>query len=283
MSKKLTIGMAVYDDYDGVFFTVQALKMYHLAELKNEVEIIVVDNNPDSAHGKEIKNFITNWAKEKYIPYTAKKSTSTRNEIFKNAAGKYTLCMDSHVLIEKDGIQALLKYYESNPETNNLVQGPLWYDDLKSYSTHFDPVWRDVMFGVWATNKEKYEKGEPFKIPMMGLGLFSCRTAAWPGFNEHFKGFGGEEGYIHEKFRRNDASCICLPQLKWNHRFGRPNGVPYPNILEDRIWNYFVGWLEILKDPQHEFIQGIVNAFKQKIPEPVIKNILNKAVTALKL
>lgn len=275
--KKLTVGMATYDDYDGVFFTVQALKAYHLLELKCEWEIIIIDNNPESAHGKEVKNFATNWARVKYVPFTAKKSTSTRNEIFKHATGEYVLCLDSHVLIEKNGIQNLLNYYEANPDTLNLIQGPLWYDDLKSYSTHFDPVWRDVMYGIWATNREAYEKGMPFEIPMMGLGLFSCRLAAWPGFNENFRGFGGEEGYIHEKFRRNGGKCICLPQLRWNHRFGRPNGVPYPNVLEERIWNYFIGWLEILKDPNDPFFESIINTFKVKVPETVVRNIFKKA------
>ena len=53
MKKKLTIGMATYDDYQGVFWTIQALRMYH-AEVMDQVEIIVIDNNPDSDHGKEV-------------------------------------------------------------------------------------------------------------------------------------------------------------------------------------------------------------------------------------
>jgi hypothetical protein len=213
------------------------------------------------------------------VPYTAKKSTSTRNEIFKHATGEYTLCVDSHVLIEPGGIQELLTYFIKNPKTKNIVTGPLWYDGLEpeSISTHFDPVWRDIMYGVWGTDKESYESGEPFEIPMMGLGLFACRTAAWQGFNEKFKGFGAEEGYIHEKFRRAGGKCICIPKLKWNHRFTRPVGVPYPNIIEDRIWNYFIGWLEILKDPNHTFIEEIVQAFSDRLPEPAVRDILEKA------
>src|SRR5262245_29501083 len=27
--KKLTVGMATYDDYDGVYFTLQAIRLYH--------------------------------------------------------------------------------------------------------------------------------------------------------------------------------------------------------------------------------------------------------------
>ena len=31
------------------------------------------------------------------------------------------------------------------------------------------------------------------------------------------------------------ARKVCLPFLRWLHRFGRPLGLPYPNRCEDRI------------------------------------------------
>lgn len=273
---KLTIGMATYDDYDGLFFTIQSIKMYQ--DIK-DIEFVVIDNNPASSHGKNNKALVENWVKGKYVPYSEKKSTSCRNEIFKHASSDYTLCIDSHVLIEPNGINNLLDYYDKNPDTKNLVQGPLWYDDLKNVSTHFKPEWRDIMYGTWATDKENYDKGEPFEIPMMGLGLFSCKTSNWLGFNEKFRGFGGEEGYIHEKFRQNGGKCICLPNLKWNHRFNRPNGVPYPNILEDRIHNYFIGGMELYKDENHQFIQDTINHFSERVPKAIVLKILENVLS----
>ena len=85
----------------------------------------------------------------------------------------------------------------------------------------------------------------PFDIPMQGMGLFSCRRAVWPGFNPRFRGFGGEEGYIHEKFRQNGGRTLCLPFLRWMHRFRRPMGVPYINSWEDRVRNYMIGFREL--------------------------------------
>jgi glycosyltransferase involved in cell wall biosynthesis len=280
--KKLTIGMATYDDFDGVYFSIQALKLYQLKGIEEDVEIIVIDNNPESRHGQEVKRFAQGWSRVKYIPYIDKKSTSVRNEIFKNASGEYTLSMDSHVMFEPNAIINLLKYYEENPNTKNLIQGPLWYDSLGSnISSQFDPVWRANMYGIWANNEEAMDRGEPFEIPMMGLGMFSCKTSEWQGFNEKFKGFGAEEGYIHEKFRQAGGKCICLPNLKWIHRFGRPNGVPYPNRLEDRVWNYFVGWLEIYKDPEHQMIKDIYDHFKQSLSTEKLDKILEEAKTTL--
>lgn len=92
-----------------------------------------------------------------------------------------------------------------------------------------------------------------------------------------FKGFGGEEGYIAEKFRRAGGKNICLPQLQWAHRFGRPNGVKYRLVLEDRIWNYFVGWLEITQDPDDQMIKDIYNHFKQRVSKKTLDEILHNA------
>jgi glycosyltransferase involved in cell wall biosynthesis len=271
MNKLLTIGMATYDDFHGVYFSLQALRMFHPICSTDEVEFVVIDNNPEGSHGKEVKNLVTGWVGHgaKYIPYVNKHSTAVRNEIFKNASGKYTISIDCHVLIASGGIESLLNYYSTQPDCKDIVQGPLWYDDLRNFSTEFSPVWRDSMYGTWDTNHDGYNSGQPFEIPMMGLGLFSCETKNWPEFNPLFKGFGGEEGYIHEKFRQRGGRAICIPQLKWVHRFGRPDGVKYPLKLEDRVWNYFVGWLELTKDPNHEMVRGAYEHFKPKIPATI--------------
>jgi hypothetical protein len=102
------------------------------------------------------------------------------------------------------------------------------------------------MYGQWENDPRANEMDAPaFDIPMQGLGLFACRRAAWPGFNRAFRGFGGEEGYIHEKFRQAGGRTLCLPFLRWMHRFERPLGTPYPNRWADRIRNYLIGFREV--------------------------------------
>ena len=86
------------------------------------------------------------------------------------------------------------------------------------------------MYSRWDTDEPDLGlDGPPFEIPMQGMGAFACRREAWPGFNPRFGGFGGEEGYIHEKFRQAGGRTLCLLFPRWAHRFGRPAGVPYPN------------------------------------------------------
>lgn len=280
MSKPLlTIGMSTYDDYDGVFFSIQSLRMHHDV-CKNNVEFIVLDNNPYGSHGAALKTFLQT-INGKYIPYSEKKSSFNKYLIPDYASGKYIVIMDSHVLLIQNALTKLLEYYEKNPNCKNLVQGPLIYDDLVNISTHFDPVWRGDMYGIWATNLEAFKKGEPFEIPMQGMGLMSFEKDAWVGINPRFTGFGAEEGYIAEKFRLHGGKNICIPQLGWMHRFNRPNGVAYPLALEDRIWNYFVGWYELYNDPQHKMIKETYEHFKDKIPFGRIDQIQQKALSGM--
>lgn len=272
--------MATYDDFDGVYFSLQSLRMHHAICNSKDVEIILIDNNPESPHGRANEKFMK-WIKNgKYIPYTLKRSTSVRNEIFRRAEGKYCISMDCHVLFYPNAIDNLLKYYKNIPDCKNIVQGPLVYDHLNesASSTHFAPVWSSGMYGKWETNHAALRIGDPFEIPMQGLGVFSCETKNWVGFNKKFKGFGGEEGYIHEKFRQFGGQAICLPEFKWVHRFDRPNGVKYPLILEDRVWNYFVGWLELTQDPKHHMISQIYEHFKTRIPVQNLDNLLEQAI-----
>jgi hypothetical protein len=275
--KLLSIGMATYDDFDGVFFSIQALQMYHPICKSDKVEFIILDNNPKSPHGQACKSFAEHRNNIRYIEFYEKQSSFNKYKIVNYATGKYILIIDCHVLLAEGAIAHLLSYFNSNPNCKDLVQGPLLYDNLHNISTHFEPKWSGHMYGVWATNFEAYSKGIPFEIPMQGMGLLSFEKSCWQGINNHFKGFGGEEGYIAEKFKKWGGKNICIPQLQWNHRFGRPNGVKYPLILEDRIWNYFIGWLEITQDENHPMISSIYDYFKDTIPSGSIDNIFTNA------
>jgi hypothetical protein len=275
MSNTLTIGMSTYDDFDGVFFTICSLKTYQNLQ---DVNILVIDNNPNSVEGKTTKQFIES-INATYIPFEEKKSTSVRNEIFKQSTGKYTLCMDCHVLLCSNFIDNLLRYYSLyGSDCKNIISGPLMNEQNNVCSTHFDPVWRNHMYGIWGFDKDKYNLGKPFEIPMMGLGLFSCETKNWLGFNEYFKGFGAEEGYIHEKFRLNGGKAICVPQLKWLHRFYRPRGVSYPLNIEDRVWNYFIGWLELKNDPNDKMMDDIKEHFYESMNKESVDKIFEESV-----
>lgn len=244
--RKLTIGMATYDDYDGVYFTIQSIRMFH-KEVLDDIEFVIIDNNPNSNHGAAIRNLLK-WIKEpvQYLPFTKFSSTSIKNKIFALADTPYVMSLDSHVMIESGAIRKLIEFFQSGKDYGCLLQGPLVYDSLDTISTHFDLTWSNHMWGQWGTDKRGLDPDSPpFEIPAQGMGLFACRKKDWLGFNPDFRGFGGEEGYIHEKYRQHGKKTYCLPFLRWLHRFDRPNGVPYPNNLKERYNNYCIGFKEL--------------------------------------
>jgi hypothetical protein len=241
----MTIGMATYDDYDGVYFSLQAIRLYH-PEILDEVEFLIIDNHPQGPCSAALKGLEKHIANLRYVPAADVTGTAVRSRLFNEAGGAFVLCMDCHVLFAPGSLRKLIDYFRAWPASNDLVQGPMIRDDLKSQHTHWSPHWRSGMFGTWASDPAGEDPANPpFEIALQGLGVFACWREAWPGFNPAFRGFGGEEGYIHEKFRQAGGRVLCLPALRWLHRFERPLGPSYPLKWEDRIRNYMIGFREI--------------------------------------
>ncbi len=274
--QKLCIGMATYDDYDGVYFSVQAIRLYH-PEVLDQLEILVIDNHPDGPCAQALKNLGQWIPRYRYIPSIDIRGTAVRDVIFREANADYVLCIDSHVMIEAGAIQRLLDYFEADPKSRDLLQGPLINDDLVHLSSHFSPGWRQGMYGTWGYDERAADRdAEAFDIPMQGLGLFACRKEAWPGFNPRFSGFGGEEGYIHEKVRQGGGRTLCLPFLRWIHRFVRPMGTRYEVNWHDRIRNYMIGFSE-LGLPKEEMIAH----FRQHVGQRETDRILERVRSEL--
>ncbi len=248
---RLTIGTAAYDDFDGVFFTLESLRTFHdLA--RYQCEILVVDNHPAAETGDDLRHYVGSIVEvpARYIPYPDPVGTSApRNQVFSAARGDVVLVMDCHVIIERGGIPALLDFFAEHPEPA-IVSGPLLMYDRKLALTHMAPVWRDGMWGIWQTDERwKTPEAEPFEIPAMGLGLFACQRRHWPGFHPLARGFGGEECYIHEKIRASGGRAWCLPRLRWIHRFhNQTRSTRYPNLWRDRIRNYILEFLDLGRD-----------------------------------
>ena len=309
---QLTIGMATYNDFDGVYFTVQALKMYHDIE---DVEIVVVDNSPFSSHSPMVRQ-LCGMAGAKYVPLQTPVGTSpSRNKVFEEASGEFVVCLDSHVFLIPEAVKRLKAFI---PQAGgHIYSGPMWMDNLIGLCTHFIPQWRSEMFGIWGRTwqcpcgKENFtltehqgkvlclqmpegvtprtqcmscgqglpdvgwsgheavflQRGfkslgsdpldEPFEIPGQGLGMFGCRKDAWLQFVEGAIGFGGEELNVHELYRQKGFKAICLPFMGWLHKFGRPNGVPYPlqryhKIRNSVLWHNRLG--KPLDDIKEHFV-----------------------------
>jgi cellulose synthase/poly-beta-1,6-N-acetylglucosamine synthase-like glycosyltransferase len=246
---RLCVGMSTYDDFDGVWFTIQAIRMYQ-RDVLDDLSLIVIDNDPQGAAAQPLRE-LGSWILDyRYIPFGGYNGTAVRDLVFREADADIVCCVDSHVLLVPGALAALLAWFAEHPESADLLQGPLIRDDLGIAATHLEPTWGEGMFGQWGVDPRIEQPAcAPFEVPMQGLGVFACRREAWPGLNPRMRGFGGEEGYLHEKFRQRGGRTICHPALGWLHRFGRPRGVAYTNRWEDRVRNYYLGWSEIGWDP----------------------------------
>ena len=248
----LTIGMAMRGEPDHVWFVLQALHAYH-----PRVSYLVVDNSPERSPPTEAA---CNAVGGRYLHRPDLTGTSApRDAVFRFAGTPWAMCVDSHVFLEPGAVRAALDYIDRSPDSADLIQGPMVHDDGVGLSTHWRPEAPPGLWGVWDRDPRGTDSaGGAFEIPMMGLGLWMMRTAAWPGFNSLNRGFGGEEGIIHETVRRRGGKCLCLPALRWRHKFRDRGGwhnnapPPYPLSAEDHVWNLLIGHreLEIEARPQ---------------------------------
>ncbi len=241
---KITVGMATYKDFDGVYFSLATIRMYQAVH--HALELLVVDNfgcqlTREACEGRERPPGLG----ARYIKATHATGTAApRNLVFAEATGDVVICIDCHVLLENGLVNRVADFFRDPAHAKDMLQGPLLSDSRQMLSTHFDPVWQKRMFGVWGQDA-RGRGTDPFPVAMQGLGFFAMRKAAWPGFSPHFRGFGGEEGYIHDKVRAAGGECWCHPGCRWMHRFGRPGGAPYPVKVADRIANYLIGRREL--------------------------------------
>ena len=136
-SPVITIGMAHYDDYDGAFFTIQAL---HLEYRSLPIEFLVVDNSPHSLHGEGIRDLLAKIG-GKYVPLPSPVGTSPpRDLVFRSASAPIVLCLDSHVLLVPGAVHRLVAWFRSHDDSRDIVSGPMLADNLSLYASHPNPA-----------------------------------------------------------------------------------------------------------------------------------------------
>ena len=68
---KLTIGTCVHDDFEGLYFTLQSIRLHH-KDVLDRLEFVVINNNPKSPEGQEIRKLM-DWIKQPltYVEFDA--------------------------------------------------------------------------------------------------------------------------------------------------------------------------------------------------------------------
>jgi hypothetical protein len=240
---RLTVGIATYRDFDGLYFTLQSLRAHH----GTGFDVLVLDNAPERCVRSEA---VTRAVGGRYRHRPDLTGTSkSRDALFRLAESEWVMVCDSHVLFELGAIAALSERIAKPEHAKDLLTGPLVWDDGVGVSTHWRPNAEPGLWGVWDRDP-RIDREEHFEIPMQGLGCFAMARASWPGFHPLARGFGGEEGYIHEKVRRAGGRALCIARLRWRHRFRDVGGfdlnpTPYPAYLGDHTFNLLVQHREL--------------------------------------
>ena len=240
--KKLTIGMACYDDVQGVFWSLSILNQFHQTNKNPEVELIVIDDMPQQQ--KDLPN-VAALSGAKYVHKPKNKGPAhAKNSVFEEATGLYTLLLDSHVLCAPNSIAHLLHCIDADLLGNDIWSGPLINESGNIYGTHLELNWRGQFFGTWAADKSVEEKKQ-MQIPGMGSAFFCCKTENFKKvpFPHEYKGFAGEEIVLSELHRQAFGSKhYCISALKWQHRFLRDRPISYTLTVNDKFMNYLIGF-----------------------------------------
>ncbi len=241
----LTIGMASYRDAGRTTMTIMSLLLGNPDVRRDEFEIVVIDNDPqgqpDAAEGENHSKTLKLFSGQNGTVYdhftTVQGTAAAKGRIFEIAKGRSVLVIDCHVILPAGTLRKLIDYFAAHPDSKDLLQGPLIADGLGNAGDHFKQAWGSWMLGQWATK----DSAEPFEIESQGCGLFACNKAAWPGFHSLLRGFGPEEGHLHNRIRRNGGKCWSMPWLKWWHGFSNPGGERSGGLgADERLRGYLV-------------------------------------------
>ncbi|MFN7318033.1 MAG: glycosyltransferase, partial [bacterium] len=161
---KLTLAMATYDDFYGVYATVQGIRANNSQPDLDQIEILVLDNNPEGQHASGCRDL----AKDVGIRYEkfqdSTGTSATRQKLIELARGDFVLVMDCHVNFQPGFLHDLLRYINYDIDPKDLFTGPIVYDrywtslnwrDPAPTWTHWEYVWCNGMLGMWSTIWDK--------------------------------------------------------------------------------------------------------------------------------
>lgn len=293
MKPTLSVVVPTRDDYYGCWNTVASLLDHHGHQVD---EIIVVDNGPKgSEHSALLKAELTGLSKVRLDRIIGPESSCKyKDRGIRLATSEVVICCDSHVLfpsgpVPRCAIQCVLNFFERNPESIDLLMGPICKQPGKVMATQQmlyaweadqpgskgipsgaevlnGVVCRGGNLGAWANDPRGLDPdGEPYEIQQQGTGAFAIRKAAWTGWPGNFHGHGGNETFLMESIRQRGGKVLCHPGFRWTHNFGRthqweiegrPSKVPYRMNWEPKVANYLMGFVLLDKPQLYSAIAG---------------------------
>jgi hypothetical protein len=254
----LTFGFPTTSD-PGAWYTLNAFRVMHYY-LKPE--IVIVDNSPPNCpiSNEFSRHVAANHREVNYIRDAGPPSSCLyKDKVFQAAHGDIVISVDSHVLLPPGTVDAVIEYFEANPDSGDLLTGPCMNSagnlsatnqflfESEGYVLPRDAVirhgyvCRGGQLGTWVIDQRGADPGgEPFQIRMNGTGFLAMRKEAYPGFPANLWGFGGCEPALYRRVENAGGRVLCHPGCRWIHNFSHAHGRGYQPMAEDKIRNYLV-------------------------------------------
>lgn len=230
----LTIGVIHHGRLKSLAATIKALQRDH--DL-SDVELLVMDTQPT----RKAKKWVKHRGGIRYAANTPAQKPSALDQVFDLARGDVVLVLQDPVRLRQGALRALRNYFERHPESRELVHGPLM-SGTRVVATHSNPYWRRNTWGIWSSDlRGRLTEGEAFAIPMQESGVFSCKRRAWPGMPPLWRGYGGEAGFLQDRFRRDGAQIVCLPGLQWERLAPVKPVIPRSPAATNVLRNHLAG------------------------------------------
>lgn len=256
----LTVGTFFYGNELRLLSTIHSLQSQNITEDLRLVEVLLV-----VPFGEVVTQRIThalNLLSNQFLVHIVQPSIEVfhpsgfRDFLFCKAQAPYVLCLEAGIQIFPETLIALHNYFSNNPTSSDLLQG---FFQLKLHgetyvskqgSWSFTDQKSAITSLRWSPQLEPEDSAKETQeiTTQQHLGLFACRRDAWLGFNPRFRGLGGEEGYLHTKFRQVHQRVFALPCLLWKYDTDLVDSQVRNVYWFDLLYNYAVGYRELGKD-----------------------------------
>jgi len=121
----LTIGMPHFQDWEGAWATVQSVLGEAVsAGIREQIEIVVVDQSPESAHGEKVRGMLSGWVpRSKYVAQENLGTAAGKNAVFQNASGEWVILLDCHASLKPGSLRKIYDFAAKHRNDENLYSG----------------------------------------------------------------------------------------------------------------------------------------------------------------
>ena len=283
-TRKLTIGIYTHDDYDGVRYLIDSIRLND-PDILSDIEFSIIDNCPGTPNSDAIIEYLKTAVKNVAFSYNAFGRYSNhiwRFEAVELAKTPYVVVVESKLQFAPGALKALINFFDAGLDNGLIITGPRIKDDFSGVLTHFRYAWDGEFYGIAEKDERADTQTEAFEIEGLLPGLFAVRKDSFfkiPKGPFAGNGIYGEDVVLSlTNFVVKNKRALCLPALKWSCRMVKASGSAIPDSVLNRFHNYSTAFL--LLDAKDKLAE-LKSQFANSISEERMSEIISKCKLSL--